>query len=153
MREKWGDYLEVSPDASSYTREGAQFSLLSHDHFLNATLRATLSTPLPDGTIYTSVSDTLVIRVSDEYIDLNTTVDGVSKGTIDTTLTVQVGISYVPMTITGAILPDVFPYTLDIYDAFDDTLIESGITLPNKNSLLSYTYSKKIGSYKLVIKD
>ncbi len=120
---------------------------------MNATLRATLSTPLPDGTIYTSVSDTLVIRVSDEYIDLNTTVDGVSKGTIDTTLTVQVGISYVPMTITGAILADVFPYTLDIYDAFDDTLIESGITLPNKNSLLSYTYSKKIGSYKLVIKD
>ena len=120
---------------------------------MKATLRATLSTPLSDGTEYVSVSDTLTLRVSDEYIDVNTLVNGASTGTVDITLDSPVELSMIPTSITGAILEDAFPYTLDIYNSFDDSLIETGIVIPTKKYTLSFTYSKKIGSYKFVVRD
>lgn len=126
---------------------------MSHTRLLKATLRATLSTPLSDGTEYVSVSDTLTLRVSDEYIDVNTLVNGASTGTVDITLDSPVELSMIPTSITGAILEDDFPYTLDIYNSFDDSLIETGIVIPTKKYTLSFTYSKKIGSYKFVVRD
>ena len=96
---------------------------------MKATLRATLSTPLSDGTEYVSVSDTLTLRVSDEYIDVNTLVNGASTGTVDITLDSPVELSMIPTSIIGAILEDDFPYTLDIYNSFDDSLIETGIVI------------------------
>lgn len=45
------------------------------------------------------------------------------------------------------------PYTLDIYDSYDDTRIESGVTILNNEYTLSYTYSKKIGTYRFVLTD
>ena len=120
---------------------------------MKATLRATLSTPLSDGTEYVSVSDTLTLRVSDEYIDVNTLVNGASTGTVDITLDSPVELSMIPTSITGAIFEDAFPYTLDIYNSFDDSLIETGIVIPTKKYTLSFTYSKKIGSYKFVVRD
>lgn len=45
------------------------------------------------------------------------------------------------------------PYTLDIYDSYDDTLIQSGITIVNNEYTLPFTYSKKIGTYRFVLTD
>lgn len=74
-------------------------------------------------------------------------------GTIDTTLASPVKLSFAPKTSTGLVLKDEFPYTLDIYDSFDDSLIESGITIPNNDYTISYNYTKKIGTYHFVIRD
>ena len=100
-----------------------------------------------------SVSDTLTLKVSDEYIDITPLVNGVSTGTVDTTLPSAVELSMIAKSITGTVLDDAFPYTLDIYNSFDDSLIETGIVIPSKSYTISYTYSKKIGSYKFVVRD
>lgn len=54
---------------------------------------------------------------------------------------------------SGTLLPYAFPYTLDIYDSFDGTLIESGITLPIDEYIISPNYTKKIGNYRFALTD
>jgi hypothetical protein len=48
--------------------------------------------------------------------------------------------------------PD-FPYTLRIYDAYDDTLLESGIQISTKNYQIPLNYTKKIGTYRFALQD
>ncbi len=151
--DQWNQYLEVSPISSVYTGQGASFVINSHDALLKTTLRATLTTPLTDGSTYTTVSSPIALRVSDESIDVTPLVDGTATGTIDTTLTLPVDLSFIPRSASGDILPSAVPYTLDIYNSFDDTAIETGIIIPTPKYTLSFTYSKKIGSYRFVVRD
>ncbi len=129
------------------------FALLSHDKLLTSTLRATLTIPLSDGTQYSSVSENVNIRVSDELLDIYPMVDGVATGTLDTTQSLPATLYFVPKSATGLILNDSFPYILDVYDSFDDTLIQSGIVISDKNYAIPYDYTKKIGTYKFILRD
>lgn len=152
-KDQWQDFLDIAPSESPYMTAGAKFSLLSHERLMSVVLRATIMIPLPDGTLYSSVSDPITLRVSDESIDIDARIDGVSKTKIDTTFSSPVILNLKTINASGAMIDANLPYTLDIYDAYDDTLIESGIIIANSTYTLSYTYSKKIGTYRFVIRD
>lgn len=91
--------------------------------------------------------------MSDEYIDITPSVDGTDVSTIDTTLSGSVMLQFAPKDASGSMLSENLPYILDVYDAFDDTLIESGITIQNNTYPLSLNYTKKIGSYRFIVRD
>lgn len=63
--------LQIAPSSQPYGESKTSFTLLSKNLLASALLRATLSTKLPDGTTYTTVSRDITIRISDEYIDVS----------------------------------------------------------------------------------
>ena len=63
--------LQVAPSSQSYSESKTSFTLLSKNILGSVLLRATLTTKLPDGTIYTTVSNNITLRISDEYVDVS----------------------------------------------------------------------------------
>lgn len=93
------------------------------------------------------------MRVSDEYIQVTPRIDGEYRGTIDTTLTGSVVLTLSPETTTGGLLDHAYPYTLDVYDSFDESIIQTGVLISNNYYVIPLNYTKKVGSYRFALTD
>lgn len=151
--DQYASYFEVAPQSVPYTQQGARFVGLSKSRLATVQLRATLSIPYDDGGVYTTVSQMLTLRITDEFLDVHPNVGGSFTGIIDTNLAENVSLSVVPKNASGVTLTGALPYMLDIYDDVTNTLIASGITIPSNSYLIPLDYTKRIGVYKFIVRD
>ncbi len=152
-KEQYASYFETAPNISPYADQGARFVGLSKGRLATVQLQATLSIPYEGGGVYTTVSQPLTLRVTDEFLEVHAMVGQSFTGIIDTTLSSNVTLSITPKDASGSTISENRPYMLDIYDDVDNTFVASGIVLPSNSYMLPVDYTKRIGVYKFVVRD
>jgi hypothetical protein len=95
-----------------------------------------------DSSIYTVTSDTLVVRVSDEYLVTTPSVAGKLTSMIAVTSLSGMLFDFGVRNMSGDTLAPAYPITLDIYDDVRGTRIATGITIPARNYALPTEYTK-----------
>lgn len=120
--------IGISTKVAPYGEAGADFLLSSYDTLGTVTLKPTLSVLLPDGTYLDIPGDPLVIRITDEYLELTPTIDSIPVAHVDATEPLPVVVNFeTKKGSSGSLILSTSPYTIDIYDDLNGTLIQSGI--------------------------
>ncbi len=95
-----------------------------------------------DSSIYTAVSDTLVVRVSDEYLVTTPSVAGKLTSMIAVTSLSGMLFDFGVRNMSGDTLVPAYPITLDIYDDVGGTRMATGILITENQYTLPAIYTK-----------
>jgi hypothetical protein len=97
-----------------------------------------------DSSIYTVVSDTLIVRVSDEYL--------VTTPSVADKLTSMIGVNsasgmvfnFAVRNMSGDTLTPAYPLALDIYDDVGATRMATGIVITGDHYVLPREYTRNV---------
>lgn len=120
---------------------------------MNARIRATLSISLPDGSLYTTVSDILSIRVTDEFLDVAPSLDEQVVSIVESTAKSPVILNLVAKNGKKEDIAISYPISLDIYDDISGNQMATGVLISTSNYTIPADYTKKIGSYRFALHD
>ena len=153
-RDNYGWYATLATSEAPYGERWSSFLLSSYDNLGVVTVKPTLAITLPDDTVLQIVGDPLKIKITDEYIDMSPTIGDDIVSSVATIENRPVNITFTPRKwSSGDILPQAWPYRIDIYDDATSTLIQSGITSATSPYTLPAVYMNDIGVYRFIATD
>lgn len=91
--------------------------------------------------------------MTDEYIDVVPTLDDTPVSIVDGTAHSPLVLTLAPKNSRKENIAPAYPYTLDVYDDISGNRMASGIFINTANYTLPVDYTKKIGSYRLALRD
>jgi len=142
-------YIDSAPNSSKITDWYAKFVLTAGEKSANIDVRASLSIHFPDGSESKIESWPLHLRISDEYVDINSR----NWITIDSTGTGEVMLDFSVKNHSGSLSTLNYPLSIDIFDDVDGTHLSSWTVSQTSIYTLSSIYTKKIWNYRILVQD